>query len=129
MSGRMSNFEIYGDDPAALANFYRKLLGWEIVPAEGVDYWHIKIGPNAAPLTTGGIACRPRSAQQGWLNFVEVVSLDATLEATQQLGGTILKEKTAVPRTAWHAVIADPAGNAFLVWQSDPHAFPLPEPD
>jgi predicted enzyme related to lactoylglutathione lyase len=65
----------------------------------------------------------------GWMNFVEVDALDATLETATRLGGTILKRKTAVPRTAWHAVIADPAGNPFLVWQSDPLAFPPPEPD
>ena len=63
------------------------------------------------------------------MNFVEVESLDAALEATERLGGSILKGRTAVPRTAWHAVVADPAGNAFLVWQSDPLAFPPPEPD
>jgi predicted enzyme related to lactoylglutathione lyase len=63
------------------------------------------------------------------MNFVEVDSLDVTLDAARRLEGTILKQKTAVPRTAWHAVIADPAGNAFLVWQSDSQAFPPPEPD
>jgi uncharacterized protein len=63
------------------------------------------------------------------MNFVDVESLDSTLEAAERLGGTILKEKTAVPRTAWQAVIADPAGNAFVVWQPDPNAFPPPEPD
>jgi uncharacterized protein len=62
------------------------------------------------------------------MNFVEVDSLDATLEAVGRLGGATLKNKTAIPRTAWHAVIADPAGNAFLVWEPDPLAFPPPEP-
>ncbi|MFO1067621.1 MAG: hypothetical protein U1E14_03770 [Geminicoccaceae bacterium] len=39
------------------------------------------------------------------------------------------KPRTPVPRTAWYAVIADPAGNAFAVWEPDPTAFPLPMPD
>jgi uncharacterized protein len=87
------------------------------------------VDAEAVRLLTGGIARRPAFAQQGWMNFVEVESLDATLKAAERLGGKILKQKTAVPRTAWHAVIADPAGNAFLVWQPDPLAFPPPEPD
>ena len=43
MSGRLTNFEIYGDDPETLAAFYRELLGWRIEKAEGVDYWRIAI--------------------------------------------------------------------------------------
>lgn len=129
MRGRPTNFEIYGDDPEGLAAFYRELLGWRIERADGVDYWRIAINAEAAPLTTGGIARRPALAHAGWMNFVQVDSLDATLDAARRLGGTILKDKTAVPRTAWHAVIADPAGNGFLVWQPDPLAFPPPEPD
>jgi predicted enzyme related to lactoylglutathione lyase len=129
LAGRLTNFEIYGDDPGALATFYRELLGWRIERAEGVDYWRIAIDEASAPLATGGIARGPSFAQAGWMNFVEVDALDATLGAAKRLGGTILKQKTAVPRTAWHAVIADPAGNAFLIWQADPKAFPPPEPD
>ena len=43
MAGRLSNFEIYGDDPEGLATFYRELFGWRIERAEGVDYWRIAI--------------------------------------------------------------------------------------
>ncbi len=129
MTGRLTNFEIYGDDPEALAAFYRELFGWRIEKAEGVDYCRIAIDAEAKPLTSGGIARRPAFGQAGWMNFVEVDDLDATLEAAMRLGGAILKEKTATPRTAWHAVISDPAGAAFLVWQADPLAFPPPEPD
>ena len=129
MASRLTNFEIYGNEPERLAEFYRELLGWQIVRAEGVDYWRVAIDAAEGGLARGGITHRPAFTHQGWLNFIEVDSLDSTIDAAQRLGGTILKGKTAVPRTAWHAVIADPAGNAFLVWQQDKNAFPLPEPD
>ena len=93
MSGRLSNFEIYGDDPEALATFYRELLGWSIEKAEGVDYWRIAIDAAAAPLSAGGIVRRPSFAQAGWMNFVEVDSLDVTLEAAKRLGGAVLKDE------------------------------------
>jgi len=35
----------------------------------------------------------------------------------------------AVPKTAWYAVVADPEGNIFAVWQADSNAMPMPEPD
>jgi hypothetical protein len=98
LAGRLTNFEIYGDDPETLASFYREVLGWRIEKAEGVDYWRIAIDADAAPLTTGGVTRRPVFAQAGWMNFVEVDSLEATLAAAERLGGTVLKPKTAVPR-------------------------------
>lgn len=127
MAGRLSHFEIYGDEPDKLAAFYREVLGWRIERAEGVAYWRVQAGPPAA--AAGGLTFRPAFAQGGWLNFVEVDLLEASLDAVRRLGGTILKERTAVPLTAWHAVVADPAGNAFAIWQPDPLAFPPPEPD
>lgn len=129
MAGRLTHFEIYGDDPETLAAFYRELLGWRIARAEGVDYWRVQIDSAGGSPAGGGLARRPSFAQGGWMNFVEVESLDASLEAATRLGGSVLKPKTAVPRTAWHAVIADPAGNAFVIWQPDPTAFPPPVPD
>jgi len=103
MVGRISNFEIYGDDPEKLAAFYSGLFGWRVEKVEGVSYWRIGIDGDSAALTTGGIAHRPSFGPQGWMNFVEVASLDEALAAVARLGGTVLKPKTAVPRTAWHA--------------------------
>lgn len=129
MAKRLTNFEIYGDEPEKLAVFYRELLGWQIERAEGIAYWRISINSGGEGLERGGITRRPAFTHQGWLNFVEVDSLDTTISTARRLGGSIVKDKTAVPRTAWHAVIADPAGNAFLVWQADKNAFPPPELD
>jgi predicted enzyme related to lactoylglutathione lyase len=55
--------------------------------------------------------------------------LDDTVALVQKLGGSIVRPKTAMPKTAWVTIVADPAKNIFGVWQSDPNAFPLPEPD
>jgi uncharacterized protein len=41
----------------------------------------------------------------------------------------VLRDRSAVPKTAWYAVLEDPEGNVFAVWQADPNAFPTPEPD
>ena len=127
MTGHPTHFEIYGDMPEALAAFYGTLFGWRIEKAPGVDYWRIEMG--TATLRGGGIAHRPALGTEGWMIFVEVASVDAALEIAQRDGGSVLREKTPVPKTAWYAVLADPAGNAFGIWQPDPTAMPLPEPD
>ncbi|MBS0558633.1 MAG: VOC family protein [Proteobacteria bacterium] len=124
MASRVTHFEIYGDAPAELASFYREALGWRIERAEGVDYWRIQAEAADAQAYGGGVTYRPSLPVQGWLPYVQVDSLDATLAAVERLGGRVVKEKTAVPRTAWYAVVADPAGNVFAIWQPDPKAFP-----
>jgi predicted enzyme related to lactoylglutathione lyase len=128
VTGTLTHFEIYGDDPETLAAFYRSVMGWSIERAQGVDYWRIDTGASRG-VGCGGLARKPGFAQSGWMSFVQVASVDAAIAATTASGGAVLKEKSAVPRTAWHAVIADPAGNAFVVWEPDPHAMPIPEPD
>jgi predicted enzyme related to lactoylglutathione lyase len=45
MPNNVTHFEIFGDEPAKLAEFYRSLLGWQIEKAPGVDYWRIQTGP------------------------------------------------------------------------------------
>ena len=40
MTGAVTHFEIFAEDPAKLADFYRELFGWAIEKAPGVDYFH-----------------------------------------------------------------------------------------
>ena len=127
MPCRVTHFEIYGDEPEKLAAFYGELLGWRIERAEGVDYWRIQI-ETPVEVSSAGITYRPAFGPSGWMPFVEVESLDDAIAKARRLGGAIFKDKTAVPRTAWHSVIADPAGNSFVIWQADPMAMPPPEP-
>lgn len=129
MTAQLTNFEIYGEEPELLAGFYPGLFGWRIEKAPGVDYWRIEIGADAPALNGGGLTRPPGFGGHGWMPFVQVASCEAALAAAERLGGAVLKERTAVPRVAWHGVVADPAGNRFLVWEPDPRAFPPPEPD
>ncbi len=49
--------------------------------------------------------------------------------AADELGAAVVRPKTAVPKMAWYAVLADPEGNVFAIYQPDPTAMPLPEPE
>ena len=42
LSGAVTHFEIYAEDPAKLADFYRGLFGWQVEQAPGADYWRIQ---------------------------------------------------------------------------------------
>ncbi len=51
-----------------------------------------------------------------------VESVDATIEAARKLGATLMQGKAAVPKEGWYAILADPQGNPFAVWQPDAEA-------
>jgi predicted enzyme related to lactoylglutathione lyase len=129
MTGSVTHFEIYAEQPPKLAEFYRSLLGWRIEQAPGIDYWRIQSGANAPNGLNGGLTYRPFPGPRSWVHYVHVDSLDRMAAEVIRLGGEVLRPKTAVPKTAWYAVVADPEGNIFAVWQPDKAAFPPPEPD
>jgi predicted enzyme related to lactoylglutathione lyase len=129
MIGQVTHFEIYGDDPATLAKFYAGLFGWKLERAPGIDYWRIQTEPKSSSGFDGGLTFRPSDGPSSWLHYVTVASVDKALEQAQRSGARIVRPKTAVPRTGWYAVLADPQGNTFGIWQADAIAFPEPEPD
>jgi uncharacterized protein len=129
MSRRVTHFEIFGDNPAALARFYREMFGWIIERAPGVDYWRIDPGKPGNGAISGGLTYRTATEPRHWVHYVNVESLDDSIAVAERLGGRVMRPKTAVPKTAWYAVMADPDGNTFAIWQADQTAFPPPEPD
>jgi len=129
MPGLVTHFEIYGEHPVALADFYRKALGWQVDQMPGVGYWRVQPGAADGAAMHGGLTYRAIPDLNGWMLFVNVDSLDDTVARIEHLGGTIVRPKTAVPRTAWVTIVADPAKNFFGIWEADPNAFPMPEPD
>ena len=129
MSNSVTHFEIFADDLARLAQFYCDLFGWRIEKAAGVDYFRIETGPTDDKVVNGGMMHRPIEGPKSWVHYVQVEALDESIERVKSLGGKLIRAKTAVPKTAWYAVVADPEGNIFAMWQPDPTAFPTPEPD
>jgi len=129
MSASVTHFEIYGEDTTGLAQFYRDLFDWKIEKAPGVDYFRIQTGPPEAHAIAGGLLSRPIPGPRSWVHYVLVGSIDQTIERVLRLGGKLLRPKAAVPKTAWYAVVEDPEGNIFAVYQHDATAMPLPEPE
>jgi hypothetical protein len=129
MISSVTHFEIYAEEPSRLAEFYRTLLGWRIEKAPGVDYWRIETGSEASTAIGGGLLFRPIQGIRSWVHYLHVDALDQIVERIVELGGAVVRPKTAVPKTAWYAVVADPEGNIFAVWQADSLAMPMPEPE
>jgi uncharacterized protein len=128
----VNHFEIYADDPDSLQSFYTQLFDWEVTPTPipGFDYRHIKsVATDAKGMPTqpgginGGLLKRPEGfGGNAWVNYVNVESVDASLAKAQQLGAKVTKPRAAVPGMGWFAMLTDPQGNNFALWQTDPNA-------
>lgn len=125
----MTHFEIYASEPEKLADFYRTMFGWQLEKAPGIDYWRIQTESSPTNGFNGGLTYRSIPEPRSWVHYLHVQSLEQTVERILELGGALVRTKTAVPKTAWYAVVADPEGNIFAVWQADPAAMPTPEPE
>jgi uncharacterized protein len=127
MTSTVTHFEIYAEDPSKLAEFYRTLLGWQIDKAAGIASGRIDTGESKG--IGGGLLFRPIPGPRSWVHYIHVESLDQTLKRIVALGGALVRPRAAVPKTAWYAVVADPEGNIFAIWQADPLAMPPPQPE
>jgi predicted enzyme related to lactoylglutathione lyase len=124
------HFEIYADDPDKLVQFYTSLFDWTIEPMPGMDYRLIKTietdakgMPTQAGGINGGILKRPAGYEvHAWVNYVYVASLEEAIGRAQKLGATVTKGKSPVPGMGWFAMLTDPQGNHFALWQMDPNA-------
>ena len=129
MTTSVTHFEIYAEAPAKLAEFYRTLFGWQVDKAAGIDYWRIDTASGDGKGIGGGLTFRPIPGPRSWVHYLHVQSLEQIVARILELGGTVVRPKSAVPKTAWFAVVADPEGNIFAIWQADPMAMPRPEPE
>jgi predicted enzyme related to lactoylglutathione lyase len=82
----VTHFEIYGEDPAKLAGFYRDIFGWQVEQMPGVNYWRIQTGSAEPKALHGGLTYRALPDLNGWMLFVNVASLDETVTLAQKLG-------------------------------------------
>jgi predicted enzyme related to lactoylglutathione lyase len=120
---RIVHFEIPAEKPERIANFYKKVLGWNVSKWEGpVDYWLIMTGPQDEPGINGGIARKQDRSASGVLVTAEVASVDEVLRRITAAGGSIVVPKQAIPGIGWQAHFRDPEGNVIGILEYDQNA-------
>ena len=130
MKNAVAHFEIYTDDNDKLAKFYTSLFDWNIQPMPGMNYsWVKTVATSDKGMPTepgginGGMMKRPDGyTTRAWVNYVNVDSVDESAKRAQELGAKLMKPKAAVPNMGWFAMLLDPEGNPFALWQSDANA-------
>lgn len=109
----------------AAKNFYTQLFGWSYVDnpmGPGMVYTMFKLdGKDVA----ASYELMPEQTVQGvppnWTSYVAVTSADETVNKAKAAGGTILKEPFDVFTLGRMAIIQDPAGAVFALWEPKDH--------
>jgi hypothetical protein len=117
--------ELNTTDPAAAKKFYSGLFGWEAedTPA-GPDmvYTMLKIrGLEIGAMCGLQPEQRSRGVPPHWMSYVAVKSADDAAEKARSLGGSLLAEAFDVMDVGRMAIIRDPQGATFCVWQAKAH--------
>jgi predicted enzyme related to lactoylglutathione lyase len=121
--GTFSWVELATRDGAAAKRFYTSLFGW------GVDEMPVGDGTTYTMLTKNGKrvgALYQMSAQQQgvpphWNSYVTVASADDSAAQAKKLGGNVMLEPFDVLDAGRMAVVADPTGAVFSLWQPKRH--------
>ena len=81
----------------------------------GVSYMDDMIETGAA---RGGGIMEEQAGSGYWLQYIDVADVDVSAKKAEKLGGKILKGTTVVDGQGRFAIVADPAGATFALWQS-----------
>jgi len=117
--------ELATTDQKSGVAFYRALFGWGITEepiGEGEVYSMFQLrGKQVAAAYT----MRPEERQSGapphWNMYVAVANVDETVKRAQSLGATVLGPPFDVMEHGRMAVLQDPTGAVFCLWQSKAH--------
>jgi uncharacterized protein len=101
-------------DAVAAKRFYGELFGWEAPAGWGYAHWTLQ-GRDIA-----GVYELDR-VEPHWTSYVAVADADAVAARTAELGGSVIEPAAGVGEEGRRAVLADPAGATFAVWQAAAH--------
>jgi predicted enzyme related to lactoylglutathione lyase len=108
--------------PAA-KTFYSQLFGWEgqdMPIGPGMVYTMLKLGgKDVAALYQKGEEMK--QVPTHWASYISVTSADETAAKAKELGATVVQEPFDVMDVGRMAVITDPTGAHFCIWQAGKH--------
>ena len=117
--------ELSTTDQNAAKSFYSSLFGWArqdfpMGPNDFYTMFQLEGRDTAAAYTM-----RPEQRSQGvpphWMIYISVESADAAASRVAQLGGKLLAPPCDVYDIGRMAVVQDPAGAVFALWQAKSH--------
>jgi predicted enzyme related to lactoylglutathione lyase len=134
MPNPFAHIELTTDNLKAAQKFYSKVFAWKLNEMPGMNYTMIDVGGG----TGGGMQSKPMpEAPTGWMPYVQVDDVKATVAKATKAGGTAVLPYQEIGEMGAIGVFADPNGAVIGVWESKraavaaaaPSAEPPPAPE
>ena len=123
--GTFSWTDLATTDQDGAKQFYGQLFGWSAVDFpmdENTTYSMMQIGgKDVAAISPQPQQQRDAGVPPLWNSYVTVESADATADRAQKLGATVHAPPFDVMEAGRMAVIQDPQGAFFMVWEPRQH--------
>ncbi len=123
--GTFSWADLSTTDQDAAKQFYGQLFGWTAVDfpvGDGAVYSMMQIdGKDVAAISAQPQQQADAGVPPLWNSYVTVESADAAVERAQKLGATVHAPAFDVMDAGRMAVIQDPQGAFFMVWEPKQH--------
>lgn len=117
--------ELTSTDQAGAEKFYSELFGWTLAKTPmGPDshYTIFQKGENAvAAAAQQGPEQKTMGIPTHWLSYVSTASVDDSVKKAESLGARTVAGPFDVMEHGRMAVLADPAGAMFALWQANKH--------
>jgi predicted enzyme related to lactoylglutathione lyase len=118
--------ELGTTDGEAAKKFYTELFGWTFADSPvgpGMVYTMLKLdGKDVGALYTMPPEMTSQGIRPNWLSYASVTNADESAAKAKELGGALMKEPFDVMDVGRMAVVQDPTGAVFALWQAGTHA-------
>ncbi|HEY0143984.1 MAG TPA: VOC family protein [Thermoanaerobaculia bacterium] len=117
--GKFSWLELMTSDEEGALRFYMELFGWTDDPSDMGDgsMYHM-LGKDGRYV---GALYKRGDVPPSWNVYVTVANADQSARRAQELGGTVMLEPFDVFDSGRMAVLGDPQGAVFSLWQPKDH--------
>jgi predicted enzyme related to lactoylglutathione lyase len=119
--GTFSWTDLSTTDQNAAKSFYSSLFGWEAEDfpvGEGMVYSMMRIdGKDVAAISSQPQQQRDAGVPPAWNSYITVESADAVAARAKELGGSVHADAFDVMDVGRMAVVQDPQGGFFMVWE------------
>jgi len=122
--GSFSWVELGSSDAGAARAFYTELFGWsvdETPMGDGPPYVRFRLDGLDVAAMYQVDPNQPNAVPDNWGAYVSVDDVDAAVARADELGGSILVPPFDVMTAGRMAVLADPQGATFSLWQAGDH--------
>lgn len=117
--GDITHIDIPVADTERATVFYADLFGWQIAEVPGFEGYPMWQAPNK--ISGGGLAPREEGFTQP-RSYVEVDSIEKTLQKVTANGGSVVMDRSPIDETSWWAVFTDPDGNTVGLYEGQTDA-------